>query len=116
MIVDHYLASPHFGERWARHWMDLVRYAESMGHQFDFSIDQAWRYRDFLIRAFNLDVPYDLFVKEHLAGDLLESPRRNPRFDYNESVLGTAHFYLGEANNGAVDIKIDNESKRTTNK
>ena len=111
MMVDHYLASPHFGERWARHWMDLVRYAESMGHQFDFSIDQAWRYRDFLIRAFNLDVPYDLFVKEHLAGDLLESPRRNPRFDYNESVLGTAHFYLGEANNGAVDIKIEEANK-----
>ena len=62
------LDSPHYGERWARHWMDLVRYAESRGHESDFGIANAWRYRDYLVRAFNSDVPYEQFVVEHLAG------------------------------------------------
>ena len=66
-IVDALLASPHFGERWARHWLDLVRYAESLGHEFDFRIPNAWRYRDYVIRALNDDVPFDQFGKEHLA-------------------------------------------------
>ena len=77
-VVDRLLASPHFGERWARHWMDLVRYAESCGHEFDYPISHAHEYRDYLIRAFNADVPYDQFVREHIAGDLLEEPRRHP--------------------------------------
>ena len=74
-LVDRLLASPHFGERWARHWMDVVRYADTKGHEFDFPVVGAWRYRDYLIRAFNEDVPYDQFVMEHLAGDQLASPR-----------------------------------------
>ncbi len=57
--VDRLLASPHFGERWARHWMDVVRYAETRGHELDYPVLGAWRYRDYLIRAFNADVPYD---------------------------------------------------------
>ncbi len=57
-VVDALLASPHFGEKWARHWMDLVRYAETHGHEFDFPIDHAFEYRDYLIRAFNDDVPF----------------------------------------------------------
>ncbi|MFN5422633.1 MAG: DUF1549 domain-containing protein, partial [bacterium] len=61
-MVDQYLKDPHFGERWARHWMDLVRYAETKGHEFDYTISGAWRYRDYLIRAFNNDVPYDQLV------------------------------------------------------
>src|SRR6056300_357356 len=64
--VDSLLASPRFGEKWARHWMDLVRYAETYGHEFDYPIEGAHEYRDYLIRAFNEDVPYDLFVKEHI--------------------------------------------------
>ena len=72
-VVDALLASPHYGERWARHWLDLVRYAETLGHEFDFEIPEAWRYRDYVIRAFNADVPYDQFVTEHMAGDLLPS-------------------------------------------
>ncbi|MGI9542954.1 MAG: DUF1549 domain-containing protein, partial [Cyclobacteriaceae bacterium] len=75
MMIDQYLSSRHFGERWARHWMDLVRYAEHKGHEFDYPVSGALHYRDYLIRAFNQDVPYDLFVKEHLAGDLLPEPR-----------------------------------------
>ena len=68
-VVDRLLASPHYGERWARHWLDLVRYAESHGHEFDFDIPEAWRYRDYVIRALNASTcPMTRFVTEHLAG------------------------------------------------
>ncbi|MFN7280776.1 MAG: DUF1549 domain-containing protein, partial [bacterium] len=70
-MVDRYLSSPRFGERWARHWMDVIRYAETRGHEFDYVISGAWRYRDYLIRAFNQDLPYDRFVTEQIAGDQL---------------------------------------------
>src|SRR5205807_859323 len=70
-VVDRLLDSPHYGERWARHWLDLVRFAESYGHEFDFEMPQAWEYRDYVIRALNADVPYDQFVIEHVAGDLV---------------------------------------------
>jgi mono/diheme cytochrome c family protein len=74
-VVDALLARPEHGERWARHWLDLVRYADTMGHEFDFDISNAWRYRNYVIRALNADVPYPQFVLEHMAGDLLPSPR-----------------------------------------
>ncbi len=61
-VVDRLLASPHYGERWGRHWLDLVRYAETHGHEFDFEIPDAWRYRDYVVRAFNADVPFDQFA------------------------------------------------------
>ncbi len=112
--VDALLASPHFGERWARHWMDLVRYAESRGHESDFLIANAWRYRDYLIRAFNADVPYDRLVAEHVAGDLL-SARLDPASGANESVLGTGWAFLGEENHSPVDIRQD-ECERVDNK
>lgn len=63
-LVDRFLESPHFGERWARHWMDLVRYSESHGSEGDPDTPLAWRYRDYLIRAFNNDVPYDQLIRE----------------------------------------------------
>jgi len=102
-LVDRYLASPQFGERWARHWMDLVRYSESHGSEGDPDIPYAWRYRDYLIRAFNTDVPYDQLIREHLAGDLLAPPRLNSDLQLNESVLGTAHFRLVEHGYQPVD-------------
>ena len=113
-LIDQLLDSPHFGERWARHWMDLARYAETYGHEFDYPINDAWQYRDYLIRAFNTDVPYDQFVTEHIAGDLVENPRRNPDSDFNESVLATGFWFLGEATHGPVDSKED-EAKRVDN-
>ena len=58
-VVDRLLASPHYGEKWARHWMDLVRYAETCGHEFDYPLENPHEYRDYLIRAFNHDLPYD---------------------------------------------------------
>jgi hypothetical protein len=114
-VVDRLLASPHFGERWARHWLDLVRYAESRGHEFDYTIPNAWQYRDYVIRAFNADVPYDQLVLEHVAGDLLPQPRLHPEQGFNESILGTGFWLLGEELHSPVDIRAD-EMDRTDNK
>lgn len=104
-VVDRLLASPHYGERQARHWLDLVRFAETTGHEYDFDIPYAWRYRDFVIRAFNDDVPYDQFVTEHIAGDLIETPRLNPSTGGNESILGTTFFWLGQEKSAPVDLR-----------
>ena len=70
-VVDRLLASPHYGERWGRHWLDVVRYADTAGDNSDFPIPQIRRYRDWVICAFNRDLPYDQFIREQLAGDLL---------------------------------------------
>ena len=113
--VDALLSSPRFGERWARHWMDLVRYAESRGHESDFVIANAYHYRDYLIRAFNADLPYNQFVREHLAGDLLAAPRPSDSGFGNESILGTAWPFLGEEVHSPVDIRQD-ECDRIDNK
>ena len=113
--VRRLLASPHYGERWARHWMDLVRYAESRGHETDFIIANAYHYRNYLIRAFNADLPYDQFVTEHLAGDLLQTPRLHPENRGNESVLATGWPFFGEEVHSPVDIRQD-ECDRVDNK
>ncbi len=112
--VDELLASPHFGERWARHWLDLMRYSETLGHEFDFELPNAWRYRDYVIRAFNRDLPYDQFVREHIAGDLLEQPRRDAEGN-NESVQATAAWWFVEQTHSPVDAmqhqadRVDNQ-------
>lgn len=105
--VERLLASPHFGERWGRHWLDLVRYAETRGHEFDYGIANAWEYRDYVIRALDADVPYDEFLTEHLAGDLVEPQRRHPEQGFDESVLGTGFWFLGEQVHSPVDIRGD---------
>ena len=97
-LVDSLLASPHFGERWARHWLDVVRFSETHGNEWNYEVHHAWRYRDYLIRAFNDDVPYDQFIREHIAGDLLAEPRWNRADNFRESPLGTAFFRFGEVN------------------
>lgn len=115
-VVDSLLASPHFGEHWARHWLDLVRFGETRGYEWNYEIVGAWRYRDYLIRAFNEDVPYNQLVREHIAGDLIDTPRINKKEGINESVIGTAFYRLGEAGHDdcvmfreiALDV-IDNE-------
>jgi mono/diheme cytochrome c family protein len=71
-LVDTLLASPHYGERWARHWLDLVRYADSGGFEFDVDRPEGWRYRDYVVKSFNNDKPYSRFVREQLAGDEYE--------------------------------------------
>ena len=110
-IVDELLASPHFGERWARHWLDLMRYAETLGHEFDYPLPYAWRYRDYVIRALNADVPYNQFVREHIAGDLLENPRRHPELGFNESIIATGFWYLCEDKHAPVDVKAEEASR-----
>ena len=108
-LVDELLASPHFGERWARHWMDLVRYADSHGSEGDPAIPNAFRYRDYLIRAFNADLPYDQLVVEHVAGDLLAAPRIDAEAGRDESAIGTAHWRMvfhGFAPTDALDEKV----------
>ncbi len=102
-VVDRLLESPRFGERWARHWMDLVRYSESHGSEGDPDIPMAWRYRDYLIRALNQDVPYDQMIREHLAGDLLPTPRLNREERLNESMLGVANLRMVEHGFQPVD-------------
>lgn len=71
-LIDRLLASPHYGEQAARHWLDVVRYADSSGFANDWQRPNAWRYRDYVIRAFNQDLPYDQFVREQIAGDELD--------------------------------------------
>lgn len=72
-LVDGLMASPHFGERWAQHWLDVIRWAETNGSEANLYRKNAWIYRDYVVRAFNEDKPYDLFVREQLAGDSLGS-------------------------------------------
>lgn len=91
-LLDRLLASPRYGERWARHWLDWVRYAESYGSEGDPRIPYAWRYRDYVIRAFNDDVPYPQMVKEAIAGDLLLKPRI--RDGLKESSLGIGQLRM----------------------
>jgi hypothetical protein len=71
-LVERLLASPRYGERWARHWLDVVRYTESQGFEYDRFRDHAWHYRDYVIRSFNADKPYDRFMREQIAGDVME--------------------------------------------
>ena len=111
--TDRLLASPRFGEHWARHWMDLMRYAETHGSEGDPEIREAWRYRDYLIRAFNADVPEDQLIREHLAGDLLAAPRMNPE-GFNESILGPAQFRFVEHGFQPVDT-LDDQVKAVDN-
>lgn len=99
-LVDRVLASPRFGERWARHWMDAVRYGDTYGYEWDIPAKGAWRYRDYLVRAFNADVPFDQLAREQIAGDLLPHPRINASEQINESLAGPMFFQLGENRHG----------------
>ncbi len=92
-MVDRLLASPHYGERWARHWLDLVRYADSGGFEFDTDRPDAWRYRDYVVKSFNDDKPYDQFVKEQLAGDEYAP-------DSPEAMIATGFLRLGPEGGG----------------
>jgi cytochrome c553 len=91
-VVDRLLASPRFGERWGRHWLDVARYAESTGMARNFIYYYAWRYRDYVIAAFNADVHYDRFVTEQLAGDLLpyETPQQR-----DQQLIATGFLAIG---------------------
>ena len=102
-LADHLLASPHFGERWGRHWLDLVRYAETSGYERDQPKPFAWKYRDWVVNAINTNMPYDRFVQEQLAGD--ELPSKTP-----QSLVATGFLRLGTWNdepNDDADYQYD---------
>ena len=105
-LVDRFLKDPAFGENWAAHWLDLMRFGETGGYVRDYPIPEAWRYRDYVIRAFNQDVPYDRFVQEHIAGDLLP-PRINQELKINESLIGTGCMRLMEVSSTATDVALE---------
>ncbi len=87
-LIDRLLQSPHYGERMAQHWLDVTRYADSSGFANDYERGNAWRYRDYVIRAFNQDKPYDQFIKEQLAGDELDP-------DNPEAIIATGFLRMG---------------------
>ena len=95
-LVDDLLGSSHFGERWARHWLDVVRYAETNGYERDEVKPNIWKYRDWVIKAFNSDMPYDQFVKEQLAGDEIDIPTES-------SVIATGMLRAGTWNDEPND-------------
>ena len=107
-VVDRLLASPRYGERWGRHWLDLARYADSNGMDENVAYANAFRYRDYVIRAFNIDKPYDQFLKEQIAGDLM--PRSNDETVNQERLVATGFLVLGPkmlAEDDPVKMEMD---------
>ena len=100
-LVDRLLASPHFGERWGRHWLDLARYAESLTLR-GFVMKEAWRYRDYVIESFNKDVPFNQFIREQIAGDLLQGGTTEER---RRHLTATSFLTLGNTNLEEQDKK-----------
>jgi hypothetical protein len=98
-LVDRLLASPHYGEQWGRHWLDLVRFAETNSYERDSTKPNAWRYRDYVIRAFNEDKPYDRFVREQLAGDELPDAGA-------DSIIATGYYRLGIWDDDPADREL----------
>ena len=91
-VVDRLLASPHYGERWGRHWLDLVRYADTAGENSDHPLPHAWRYRNWVIDSFNRDQPYDEFLREQLAGDILAA--QGPPETYASRTIATGSLAM----------------------
>lgn len=106
-LVDRLLASPRYGERWARHWLDQVRYADSDGHRQDAYRPDAWRYRDYVVRSFNTDTPYDRFVAEQLAGDEIDPDDPDLRVAAGYLRLGTYEYNQRNVRGQWADILND---------
>jgi hypothetical protein len=87
-LIDRLLDSPHYGERWGRFWLDVARYADSSGFEFDITVENGWRYRDYVIKAFNQDKPYNQFIIEQLAGDEVDKPTY-------DSLIATTFYRIG---------------------
>ncbi|MGI9494433.1 MAG: PSD1 and planctomycete cytochrome C domain-containing protein [Mariniblastus sp.] len=99
-LIDKLLASPHYGERWGQHWLDVVRYADTSGFSNDFERSNAWRYRDYVIRAFNEDLPYDQFIVQQIAGDELAKDKNSssnsaPKVTLSEGLVSTGFLRMG---------------------
>jgi hypothetical protein len=106
-VVDRLLASPHYGERWGRHWLDAVRYADTAGCNSDFPIPAAYKYRNYVIKSFNQDKPYDRFIREQVAGDLLPGKTEAEK---HENVIATGYLAMSRrfgSRNKEVNLTID---------
>ncbi|MEY4395519.1 MAG: hypothetical protein RL595_2768, partial [Planctomycetota bacterium] len=121
-VVDRLLQSPNFGEHFARHWMDVVRYTDTYGYEWDNPAKGAFEYRDYLVRAFNDDIGFDQLLREQIAGDLIASPRIHPKSQTQENLIGPMFYHMGEHRHGSslmfngihqemVNNKIDAFSK-----
>lgn len=106
-VVDRLLASPRYGERWGRHWLDVVRYADTCGNASDYPLPQAYKYRNYVIKAFNDDMPFDQFIREQIAGDLLQAASDEERFRHTVATgyLAIARRFGG--GKGPVNLTID---------
>jgi hypothetical protein len=116
-VVDRLLASPHYGEQWGRHWLDVIRYADTSGCSADFPIPAAYRYRNYVIDSFNRDKPYDRFVREQIAGDLLPTQSEPERL---EGLIATGYLALARRFGNrpdefhlTIEDAIDNLGKAT---
>lgn len=108
-LVDHLLASPRFGERWGRHWLDVVRYAESSGMEFNFTYPHAWPYRDYVIDSFNQDKPFDLFLREQIAGDLMPAQPHETSADIQARKIAPSILSFGPKrhNSRGTEFRMD---------
>jgi hypothetical protein len=114
-VIDRLLVSPRYGERWGRHWLDIVRYADTAGCNSDFPVPAAYKYRNYVIKSFNQDKPYDRFIREQIAGDLLTATSEAEKY---ENIIATGYLAMsrrfGSRNkefNLTIDDTIDNLSK-----
>jgi hypothetical protein len=114
-VVDRLLASPAYGEKWGRHWLDVVRYADTAGDNSDYPVPAAYRYRNYVIESFNKDKPYDQFIREQIAGDLLPSVTEKEKY---EKIIATGYLAMSrrfgsrnENMNLTIDDTIDNLGK-----
>ena len=106
-VVDRLLASPQYGERWGRHWLDVVRYADTCGNASDYPVPQAYKYRNYVIKAFNDDLPFDQFIREQIAGDLVPATSDHERFDH---IVATGYLAISRrfgGGKGPVNLTID---------
>ncbi|HTK78458.1 MAG TPA: PSD1 and planctomycete cytochrome C domain-containing protein, partial [Gemmataceae bacterium] len=99
-LIDRLLESPHYGEKWGRHWLDLVRYADTAGDNSDFPVPPAYRYRDYVIASFNADKPFDRFLREQIAGDLLPAATEEQR---REQIVATGYLAIARRFSSNID-------------
>ena len=109
-VIDRLLASPRYGERWGRHWLDVARYADTAGDSADYPVPQAHRYRDYVIDAFNHDKPLDQFIREQLAGDLLPADneaQRHERLIATGFIASARRFGVNQEMHLTIEDSID---------
>ena len=103
-IIENFLGSSAYGEKWGRHWLDVVRYADTAGENSDHPIEDAWRYRNWVVDAFNSDKPYDQFVREQIAGDILATGKKGAEFA--DSIIATGYLAIARRFGHDIDKRM----------